>query len=111
VTYAALLAHARGALYGTELGSVTLKRIGFFCFPIKYSTHTACTYKGQKCVSKPRLGVPWAIAYLRIPWSVVNSGPFFLPGEESHHEYKKIIFRRSKRQHIFSPLFFTSQES
>ena len=23
-----------------ELGSVTLKRIGFFCFPIKHSTHT-----------------------------------------------------------------------
>jgi len=38
--YAALLAHAGGALYGTELGSVTLKRIGFFCFPIKHSTHT-----------------------------------------------------------------------
>ena len=34
------LAHAEGALYGTELGSVTLKRIGFFCFPIKHSTHT-----------------------------------------------------------------------
>jgi len=27
-------------LYGTELGSVTLKRIGFFCFPFKHSTHT-----------------------------------------------------------------------
>ena len=26
-------------LYGMELGSVTLKRIGFFCFPIKHSTH------------------------------------------------------------------------
>ena len=38
--YATLLAHAEGALYGTELGSVTLKRIGFFCFPIKHSTHT-----------------------------------------------------------------------
>jgi hypothetical protein len=38
--YAALLAHAEGALYGTELGSVTLKRIGLFCFPIKHSTHT-----------------------------------------------------------------------
>jgi hypothetical protein len=38
--YAALLAHAGGALYGMELGSVTLKRIGFFCFPIKHSTHT-----------------------------------------------------------------------
>ena len=23
-----------------DLGSVTLKRIGFFCFPIKHSTHT-----------------------------------------------------------------------
>ncbi len=38
--YAALLAHAGGGLYGMELGSVTLKRIGFFCFPIKHSTHT-----------------------------------------------------------------------
>jgi hypothetical protein len=38
--YAALLAHAEEVLYGTELGSVTLKRIGFFCFPIKHSTHT-----------------------------------------------------------------------
>jgi hypothetical protein len=26
--------------HGTELGSVTLKRVGFFCFPIKHSTHT-----------------------------------------------------------------------
>ena len=34
------LAHAEGALYGTELGSVTLKRIGFFCFLIKHSRHT-----------------------------------------------------------------------
>ena len=35
------LAHAGGALYGTELGSVTLKRIGFFCFAIKrYTQHT-----------------------------------------------------------------------
>jgi hypothetical protein len=31
---------AGGVLYGTELGSVTLKIIGFFCFPIKHSTHT-----------------------------------------------------------------------
>jgi hypothetical protein len=38
--YAVILAHAGGALYGTELGLVTLKRIGFFCFPIKLSTHT-----------------------------------------------------------------------
>ena len=38
--YAALLAHAGRALYGMELGSVTLKRIGFFCFPIKHSTYT-----------------------------------------------------------------------
>ena len=36
--YAAILAHAEGVLYGMELGSVTLKRIGFFCFPIKHST-------------------------------------------------------------------------
>jgi hypothetical protein len=37
--YAAHLAHAGGVLYGTELGSVTLKRVGLFCFPIKHSTH------------------------------------------------------------------------
>ena len=38
--FAAILAHAGGALCGMELelGSVTLKRIGFFCFPIKHST-------------------------------------------------------------------------
>jgi len=36
----ALLAHAGGALYGMELGSVTSNRIGFFCFPNKHSTHT-----------------------------------------------------------------------
>ena len=39
--YDAILAHAGGVLYGTELGSVTLKRVGSFCFPIKHSTHTA----------------------------------------------------------------------
>jgi hypothetical protein len=38
--YATILAHAGGVLYGTELGSVTLKRVGSFCFPIKHSTHT-----------------------------------------------------------------------
>ena len=49
--YAAILAHAEGVLYGTELGSVTLlygtelgsvtlKRFGLFCFPNKHSTHT-----------------------------------------------------------------------
>jgi len=39
---AVILAHAEGALYGTELGLVTLKRIGFFCFPIKhYMAHTS----------------------------------------------------------------------
>jgi hypothetical protein len=37
--YAAILAHAGGALYGTELGSVTL-RVRLFCFPIKHSTRT-----------------------------------------------------------------------
>ena len=45
--YAALLAHTGGALYGTELGSVTLKRIGFVCFPIKHSTHTVGTELGS----------------------------------------------------------------
>jgi len=29
---------------GTELGSVTLKRIGFFCFPIKHSTQEIKTH-------------------------------------------------------------------
>jgi len=45
--YAALLAHAGGVLYGMELGSVTLKRMGFFCFPIKHSTHTRTTVSGR----------------------------------------------------------------
>jgi hypothetical protein len=46
--YAAILAHAGGVLYrdGMELGSVTLKRIGFFCFPIKHSTHTLAHAEG-----------------------------------------------------------------
>jgi hypothetical protein len=34
------MAHAEGVLYGTELGSVTLKRVSLFRFPIKHSTHT-----------------------------------------------------------------------
>ena len=38
--YAALFAHAEGVLYGMDIGSVPLKRLGFFCFPIKHSTHT-----------------------------------------------------------------------
>ena len=32
-----------------ELGSVTLKRIGFFCFPIKRSTHTQ---RGLRCKTR-----------------------------------------------------------
>jgi hypothetical protein len=47
--FTAILAHAGGVLYGTELGSMTLKRIGFFCFPIKHSTHT-------RPLQTPRLG-------------------------------------------------------
>ena len=46
----AILAHAEGVLYGTELGSVTLKRVSLFCFPIKHSTHTVGiggTFKDQ----------------------------------------------------------------
>ena len=49
--YAAILAHAGGALYGMELGSVTLKRIGFFCFPIKHSTHTHTTEAQYSVIS------------------------------------------------------------
>ena len=41
--YAAILAHAGGVLYGMELGSVTLKRIGFFCFQL----NTQHTHTGQ----------------------------------------------------------------
>ena len=48
--YAALLAHVEGALYGTELGSVTLKRIGFFCFPIKHSK-SLNTHRGSGCLA------------------------------------------------------------
>ena len=40
--YVAHFAHAGGVLYGTELGSVTFKRVGLFRFPIKHSTHTLC---------------------------------------------------------------------
>ena len=32
--------YAGGVLYGTELDSVTLKRVGLFCFPTKHSTNT-----------------------------------------------------------------------
>jgi hypothetical protein len=39
--YTALLPHAEGVLYGTELGSVTLKRVVLFCFSTKIlNTHT-----------------------------------------------------------------------
>ena len=40
--YAAILAHAGGALHGTELGSVTLKslRIGFFVFQLTVTLNT-----------------------------------------------------------------------
>ena len=38
--YAAILAHAGGALYGMELGSVTLKRIGFFVFQLTVTLNT-----------------------------------------------------------------------
>ena len=34
-------------LYGTELGSVTLKRVGLFCFPIKHSTHTLLNVRNE----------------------------------------------------------------
>jgi hypothetical protein len=43
-----------------ELGSVTLKRIGFFCFPIKHSTHTQETPGSS--------GVP------KVPGLVVKAG-------------------------------------
>ena len=46
--YAAILAHAGGVLYGTELGSVILKRVGLFCFPIKHSTHTRCVRERER---------------------------------------------------------------
>ncbi len=58
-----LLAHAESVLYGMELGSVTLKRIGFFCFPIKHSTHTRPRNNTQCCrsaVGRP-LGQRWIL--------------------------------------------------
>jgi hypothetical protein len=82
--YAVLLAHAEGVLYGMELGSVTLKRIGFFCFPIKHSTHTR-VYISSSGDPKPqkknlyfgrRLGVLAAFA----PRAVINNNPCSLPG-------------------------------
>ena len=48
--YAALLAHAGGVLYGMELGSVTLKRIGFFVFQL--NTQHAL-YGGKVRVGRP----------------------------------------------------------
>ena len=60
--YAALLAHAEGALYGTDLGSVTLERVGLFCFPIKHSTHT---WVGDS-------GVPGRPPFWRTPGSPVR---------------------------------------
>ena len=35
---------AEGVLYGTELGSVTSKRVGLFVFPIQHSTHSVCVF-------------------------------------------------------------------
>ena len=55
--YAALLAHAGGVLYGTELGSVTLKRVGLFCFPIKHSTHTHIEHEATRESPSAREGM------------------------------------------------------
>ena len=47
--YAALLAYAEGVLYGTEHGSVTLKRVVLFCFSTKILKHTHWNYLIYKC--------------------------------------------------------------
>ena len=49
----------------TELGSVTLKRIGLFCFPIKHSTHTECqcTVSGKACARGIGYGVGAAMEW------------------------------------------------
>ena len=55
--YAAHLAHEEGVLYGTELGSVTLKRVGLFCSPTKRSTHTYPGLGKRVYADTPRPGV------------------------------------------------------
>jgi hypothetical protein len=72
--YAALLAHAEGVLYGMELGSVTLKRIGFFCFPIKHSTHTRGLFSPQGSYSHSARSHMEAIKGLFFPRIIF---PFF----------------------------------
>ena len=78
--YAAILAHAEGVLYGTELGSVTLlygtelgsvtlKRVGLFCFPIKHSTHTL---QESRCRSARSSGCS-SIAHFLMPVRQVQS--------------------------------------
>jgi hypothetical protein len=54
--YAAILAHAGGVLYGTELGSVTLKRIGFlFVFQLN-TQHTWSGTTGGQGPGRPPFG-------------------------------------------------------
>jgi len=50
-----------------ELGSVALKRIGFFCFPIKHSlaTHTVCSRLGESPNTRKHFGLE--------PTQVLNS--------------------------------------
>ena len=50
--YAALLAHAGGVLYGTELGSVTLKRV-VFIFVFQLNTQHTEDYGWGVLVGRP----------------------------------------------------------
>jgi len=52
-----------------ELGSVTLKRIGFFCFPIKHSTHTGhLADTGQRQPKKTIEGDPASLVSRLSSW-------------------------------------------
>ena len=67
-----------------ELGSVTLKRIGFFCFPIKHSTHTP---------SHPASPSHTLVWYLSLTLSSVLSS--LLPVEPSPEKPTKVVSKAS----------------
>jgi hypothetical protein len=60
-----------------ELGSVTLKRIGFFCFPIKHSTHKHTSYSILTDFHTSMLGM---VGLGKKNLSAVRGAPAFGPG-------------------------------
>jgi hypothetical protein len=73
-----------------ELGSVTLKRIGFFCFPIKHSTHT---HRRTQTVSGPPqsptryLEVSGSQTDLLTPWVTLVEPPAVCPAISVSREW------------------------